>query len=182
MTTYLFSCYSHHIATINQTRINREITAEELRVLDEDGANLGILKFEDALARADAKNLDLIEISPLAKPPVARIMNFDKYRYEESKRQKKERIAKKNIEIKQIQISGRIAANDLQVKAKRLNGFMADGHPINIVLTLRGREKGNQPFAHEKLQAFLKTISPHRVISPPKFMGRGIQVQIVPIK
>ncbi len=154
----------------------------ELRVLDEDGTNLGILQFEDALARADAKNLDLIEVSPLTKPPVARIMNFDKYRYEESKRQKKERIAKKNLEIKQIQISGRIAAGDLQVKAKRLNGFMAAGHPINIVLTLRGREKGNQPFAHEKLQAFLKIIDPHRVISAPKFMGRGIQVQVVPLK
>ena len=150
--------------------------------MDEDGTNLGVLQFEDALARADAKNLDLIEVSPLAKPPVARIMNFDKYRYEESKRLKKERIAKKNLEIKQIQISGRIADNDLQVKAKRLNGFMASGHPINIVLTLRGREKGNQPFAHEKLQAFLKTIDPHRVISTPKFMGRGIQVQIVPVK
>ena len=109
-------------------------------------------------------------------------MNYDKFRYEESKRLKKERIAKKNLEIKQIQVSGRIAENDMMVKAKRLNEFMAAGHPINIVLTLRGREKGNQAYAHEKLQAFLKTIDPHRVISPPKFMGRGIQVQIVPAK
>ena len=109
-------------------------------------------------------------------------MSYDKYRYEESKKIKKQRIAKKNLEIKQVQISGRIALNDLQVKAKKINEFMAAGHPINIVLTLRGREKGNQAFAHEKLAEFLKVISPHRVISPPKFQGRGIQVQIVPVK
>lgn len=151
-------------------------------MIDDDGKSLGVLKFEDALRIADAKNVDLIEISPLAKPPVARIMNYDKFRYEESKKIKKQRIAKKNLELKQVQISGRIAENDLQVKAKRVNGFMAEGHPINIVLTLRGREKGNQQFAHEKLKQFLAVISPHRVISPPKFMGRGIQVQIVPVK
>jgi translation initiation factor IF-3 len=154
----------------------------ELLVIGDDGKSLGVLKFEDALRIADEKGVDLIEVSPLAKPPVARIMNYDKYRYEESKKLKKQRIAKKNLELKQVQLSGRIAANDLQIKAKKIGEFMAAGHPINIVLTLRGREKGNQQFAHEKLKQFLAILPTHRVIAPPKFMGRGIHVQIVPVK
>lgn len=151
-------------------------------VIDEDGTSLGVLPFEDALARADAKNIDLIEISPLAVPPVARIMSYDKFRYQEEKKRKKQRIAQKNLEIKRIQLSGRTASNDLQVKARLLNKFMAAGHSINVVLTLRGREKGNQEYAHEQLKKFLTMLSPHRVISPPKFMGRGIQTHIVPVK
>lgn len=148
-------------------------------VIDEEGKSLGVMKREDAFTLTQEKKLDIIEISPHATPPVCRIMSFDKYRYNLEKKLKKQRTAQKNQAIKQIQISGRTAVNDLQIKASKANEFMAAGHPVNIVLTLRGREKGNQPWAHEKLQEFLKHIHPHRVIAQPKFMGRGIQVQIV---
>ena len=140
------------------------------------------MSLDDAIKIADATNVDVIEISPLAKPPVARIMSYDKFRYQEEKKRKKQRIAQKNLDIKRIQLSGRTATNDLQVKARLLNKFMAAGHSINIVLTLRGREKGNQEYAHEQLKKFLTMLSPHRVITPPKFMGRGIQTQVVPTK
>lgn len=148
-------------------------------VIDEEGKNLGVMKREDAFTLTAEKKLDIIEISPASVPPVCRIMSFDKYRYNLEKKLKKQRAAQKNQAMKQIQISGRTAANDLQVKVRKANEFMAAGHPINIILTLRGREKSNQPWAHEKLQEFLKLIRPHRVIARPKFMGRGIQVQIV---
>ena len=148
-------------------------------MIDEEGKSLGTLKKDAAVQLAQTKNLDLIEISPFAKPPVARIMSFDKYRYQQEKKLKKQKAAQKNQEMKQVQISGRIAANDLHVKARKANEFLTEGRPLNIVLTLRGREKGNQQWAHKKLQEFLATINPHRVISPPKFMGRGIHIQIV---
>ena len=151
-------------------------------VIGEDGTSLGVMSLDDAIKIADATNIDDIEISPLAKPPVARIMSYDKFRYQEEKKRKKQRIAQKNLDIKRIQLSGRTATNDLQVKARLLNKFMAAGHSINIVLTLRGREKGNQEDAHEQLKKFLTMLSPHRVITPPKFMGRGIQTQVVPTK
>ena len=151
-------------------------------VIGEDGTSLGVMSLDDAIKIADATNIDVIEISPLANPPVARIMSYDKFRYQEEKKRKKQRIAQKNLDIKRIQLSGRTATNDLQVKAKLLNKFMAAGHSINIVLTLRGREKGNQEYAHEQLKKFLAMLSPHRVIAPPKFMGRGIQTQVVPLK
>ena len=137
---------------------------------------------EKAFELTQKKGLDIIEITPFSKPPVARIMSFDKYRYAQEKKIKKQRAAQKNQEMKQVQISGRIALNDLQVKARKTNQFLEAGHPINIVLTLRGREKGNQQWGHEKLRDFLKIINPHRVIAPPKFMGRGIQAQIVALK
>ncbi len=133
---------------------------------------------EKAFELTKEKGLDIIEITPFSAPPVARIMSFDKYRYQQEKKLKKQRAAQKNQEIKQVQVSGRTAFNDLQVKARKANKFLADGHPVNIVLTLRGREKGNQQWGHEKLREFLKFLNPHRIISSPKFMGRGINVQI----
>lgn len=136
---------------------------------------------EKAFELTKEKGLDIIEITPFSAPPVARIMSFDKYRYQQEKKLKKQRAAQKNQEIKQVQVSGRTALNDLRVKARKANEFLRDGHPINIVLTLRGREKGNQQWGHEKLQGFLKLLNPHRIISPPKFMGRGINVQITPL-
>lgn len=148
-------------------------------VINEEGRNLGVMKREDAFALTQEKKLDIIEISPLATPPVCRIMSFDKYRYTIEKKLKKQHAAEKNQAMKQIQVSGRTARNDLRVKARKANECMAAGHPINIVLTLRGREKGNQAWAHEKLREFLILVNPHRVIAPPKFMGRGIHVQIV---
>jgi translation initiation factor IF-3 len=143
---------------------------------------MGVMPLAEALMAAASKNLDLIEISPTANPPVARIMSYDKFRYQEEKKRKKQRIAQKNLAIKRIQLSGRTATNDLMVKARLLNKFMAAGHPINIVLTLRGREKGNQEYAHEQLKKFLAMLAPHRVVAPAKFMGRGIQTQITPTR
>lgn len=148
-------------------------------VIDEGGKSLGVMQREAAFTLTKEKGLDIIEIAPQAQPPVCRIMSFDKFRYQQEKKLKKQRAAQKNQEIKQVQVSGRTALNDLRIKARKTNEFMTGGHPINIILTLRGREKGNQAWGHEKLAEFLKLIHPHRVIAPPKFMGRGIQVQIV---
>jgi translation initiation factor IF-3 len=163
---------------INTPRINNQIVAEQLRVISESGANLGVMSRAEAFRKAQELNLDIIEISPQANPPVARIMSFDKYRYQEEKKRKKQQAAQKNQGLKQVQIGARTALNDLSLKAKKANEFMAAGHPLNIVLVLRGREKGNQEWAHKKLGEFLSLLNPHRIIAPAKFMGRGIQVQV----
>ena len=147
-------------------------------MIDEEGKILGVMKRGAALERARDKGLDLIELSPLARPPVARIMSFDKFRYQLEKRLKKQHTGKKQHILKQVQISGRIARNDLQVKARKTNEFLQAGNPVTIVLVLRGRQKGNREWAHEKLREFLSFINPHRIITQPKIMGRGIHVQI----
>ena len=149
-------------------------------MIDATGKNLGVLPRAEALALArPEEGLDLIEIVPGVKPPVARIMSFDKYRYEHEKQLKKERRAEKTAGMKQIQISARAAANDLQIKIKQLEKFMAEGHQIEIQMRLRGREKYNHDWAKKKLSEFIGMIqTEHKLIDTPKFGGRGMLVHL----
>ena len=148
-------------------------------VIDEQGQSLGVMSRDEALIKAKEKALDLIEIAPSAKPPVARIISFDKYRYQQEKKLKKQKAGQKNLELKQVQISGRSALNDLQTRANQVKKFLGEGRPVNIILVMRGREKANKDWARGKLEEFLKKmIVDYKVISSIKFMGRGMQVQI----
>ncbi len=139
------------------------------------------MKREQALALArPEEGIDLIETVPHATPPVARVMSFDKYRYERSKEEKKERLAQKTAGMKQIQISARAQKNDLMIKAHQLEKFLEEGHQVEIQLRLRGREKGNKDWARTKLNEFLKLITVEfKPISQPSFGGRGLGVQII---
>lgn len=149
-------------------------------VIDEEGKSIGKIKKDDALKLAQEKGLDLIEIAPMAKPPVARIMSFDKFRYQQEKKFKKQRAQQKGQEMKQVQVSIKEAVHDLQVKADRVNKFLSEGNQVEIVMVLRGREKANKDFAREKLANFIKMIDPeHKVIMAPKVGGRGINMQVV---
>jgi len=149
-------------------------------VIGEKGENLGVLARAAALllARPD-EGVDLIEISGAAIPPVARLMNYDKFRYEEEKRVKKERLAQKSAAMKVVQISARAATNDLMVKVRQVEKFFGEGHPVEVNMRLRGREKRNKDFAMEKLLEFLKLIPiEFKKLSEPKFLGNGPSVQI----
>ncbi|MDP3729134.1 MAG: translation initiation factor IF-3 [bacterium] len=160
-------------------RINDKITSPEVRVIDETGANVGVLKTSDALLRAKEKGLDLVEVSPDSKPPVVKIINFDKYRYQEKKKQQKQKVQQKQLGWKQVQISVREARHDLDIKAGKVNEFLGEGNPVEIQLTLRGREKAHKDFAKRKLEEFLKIINPeHKILSEIKYGGRGFNVQI----
>jgi translation initiation factor IF-3 len=162
-------------------KINTAITAPELRVIDPEGENLGVMSLKEALALAkDKHQLDLIEISANAKPPVARIMSFDKYRYLEEKAEKKERQLQKATGIKQVQISVKAARNDLEIKLRKLHEFLEEGHPVEIAMRMRGREKGNKEWAEQKLKEFMDMITvEYKVVNPPKFAGRGMTAQIM---
>jgi len=165
---------------IPKPRINNQITAPELRVIGEKGENLGVMPRAEALKLARLEDgVDLIEISANAKPPVVRLMSYDKIRYEEEKRMKKERLAQKSVGMKTVQISARAARNDLMVKVRQLEKFFAEGHPVEVTMRLRGREKRNKDWAMEKLLEFLKLIpTEYKKLSEPKFLGNGPAVQI----
>lgn len=170
-----YTCYYFFI----QNRINNQITAKELRVINETGDNLGVMKKEDALALAKEKSLDLIEIAPMAQPPVARIMSFDKFRYQQGKEERKQRHAQKQKELKQVQITPRSALNDLQIKAKKAEDFLNEGHKVTISLFLRGREKANKDWALKKMREFINMITvSHEITMEPKQGGRGFLAQI----
>lgn len=148
-------------------------------MVDDKNQNLGVLARDQALSLAQEKGLDLIEVSPLAKPPVARIMDFGKWRYEQEKKLKKQQASQRGKEMKQVQISLREARHDLEMKAKRSDEFLKNGHRVEILLTLRGREKGMKDWAREKLGEFLKMLAAHKITAEPKPGQRGILVQIV---
>lgn len=137
------------------------------------------MKLSDALKLSLERDVDLIETVPSAKPPVVKLISYDKYRYQKEKELKKERIAQKTAEMKQIQISAKAAKNDLMIKIRQLEKFMNEDHPIEISMRLRGREKYNKDWARQKLTEFLKLIPiEYKVISEPKFGGRGMLAQI----
>jgi translation initiation factor IF-3 len=161
-------------------KVNHHITAPELRVLDDSGKNLGVISKADALKYAEEKGLDLIEISPNAKPPVARIYSFDKFRYDEEKKAKKQKKLQKNVDMKQVQVSVRSAKNDLDIKARRADAFLKEGHSVSIVMVLRGREKANRDWALKKLDEFLRLIrESFTIVMPPKRGGRGFITHLI---
>lgn len=175
---YLHSSPIFPIFTPIRHRINNQITAPELRVIDESGKNLGVLSREEAL-KLVRPGLDLIEITANANPPVARIMSYDKFRYMEAKAEKKERQGQKTGGTKQVQVSARAAEHDLMVKAKQAEKFLNEGHQVEIQMRLRGREKGMKAWAEEKLREFLKMIPvEYKMLYPIKFGGRGLGTYI----
>ncbi len=158
---------------------NEKIRAEELRVIGENGENLGVKSKEEALNLAREKNLDLIEIAPQAKPPVAKIYSFDKYRYEKKKESQKEKKKTKQKEMKRVQITPRSAKNDLEMKAKKVEGFLEDSHRVEVFIFLKGREKANKDFARQKLEDFLGMIEvEYKQTMQPRYTGRGFTTQL----
>ena len=142
-----------------QLRINNEIRAQELRVIGAAGENLGVLSLSDALAAAKVVGLDLIEISPSAVPPVAKIMDYGKFEYERSN---KEKVAKSKVKIsetKEVQIKVGTGENDMMLKAKKAAEWLAEGHRVRAELFLKGRYKGmDEEFLKDRLQKFLVCI------------------------
>ncbi len=132
-----------------------------------------------ALKLAYDSGLDLIEIAPIAKPPVAKIISHDKFRYQKEKELKKQRAVKKVSELKQIRISARAAKNDLEIKVKKIEEFLNEGHKVEIILILRGREKYMKDWVWQKLNEFLKIITvEYKMTMEPKFGGKGLIMQI----
>lgn len=156
-------------------KLNNQITAPEVRVINEQEENLGVMTIAEALKLAKEKALDLVEINGAATPPIAKIIAYDKFRYQQEKKEKKQKAAQRaSTGSKQIQISVREQKNDLLMKERRIVEFLQEGHPVEILLQLRGREKGNMEFARRKLNDFLGMITfPYKPMGPIGPGGRG---------
>ncbi len=151
-----------------------------MRVIDEEGNNLEIMPLNAALKLAQEKGVDLVEIASTAQPPVVKIISFDKFRYQKEKEEKKQKTAQKAGQLKKIRISPREAKNDLENKINKIKEFFEEGDKIEITLTLRGREKYNQPWARLKMDEFLQMIDEeYKFTMEPKFAGRGLMTQII---
>lgn len=156
------------MAAVEKVRINREIHAPELRVIGAEGENLGVLPIADALKAAQDLDLDLIEISPNAKPPVAKIMDYGKFQYEQKKKDSVARSKAKVSETKEVQIKVGTGDNDMRLKARKAADWLAEGHRVRAELFLKGRYKGmEEAFLKTRLEKFLLLIPyPYRIAEP----------------
>ena len=143
-----------------QIKVNNQIRAKELRVIDAEGNNYGVLALDEALALAEKMNLDLLEISPQAVPPVAKIMEYGKFMYEQKKKAQKAKAGIKISETKSIQIKIGTGDNDLGLKARQASKWLAEGHRIKVELFLRGRSKFmEEKFLKDRVERFLNLVT-----------------------
>jgi translation initiation factor IF-3 len=164
------------LAYQQKIRINEAIRAPELRVVGAEGENYGVISTREALEKAREAGLDLIEISPNALPPVAKIMDFGKYQYDENKKQKAQKARVQTVETKSLQVKVATGDNDLMLKAKKASEWLAEGHRIKLDLFLSGRMKYmNEQFLRERLDRILVLIStPYKVADSVKKSPKGL--------
>ncbi|OGM98277.1 MAG: translation initiation factor IF-3 [Candidatus Yanofskybacteria bacterium RIFCSPLOWO2_01_FULL_41_34] len=143
---------------LKRLRINNQIKAIEVQVIDENGKQLGTMKTFDALKLAREKDLDLAEVGPNVQPPIAKIMDYGKYIYRKKRQEKKSGPKQKEQERKTVRVGFKTGTHDLEFKAKQIKEFLNEGHIVKIELTLRGREKALAHLGKEKLNNFIKLI------------------------
>ena len=156
--------------------INDQIRSPKLRVIDENGDNLGVISKDEALAKAQDAGMDLIEVSPGAKPPVAKILDYGKWKYEQKKKAKAVKSNSNKTETKEVQIKVGTSDHDVQLKAKRASEWLKDGDRVKVELYLRGRTKYvmSEDFFKEKLNELLKLITiDYRVAEPMRKGPKG---------
>ena len=166
---------------IKELQINEEIRDREIRLIDADGSQLGILSSRKAMEMALEKKMDLVKIAPKAKPPVCKIMDYGKYKYELAKKEKEAKKNQKVINVKEVRLTPNIEIHDLNVKAKRAVGFLEDGDKVKVSVRFRGRELGHTEKGREVLTRFSKITSEVGVIDKyPKLEGKNMVMYLMP--
>lgn len=140
-------------------RVNQYIRIDKVRLIDENGQNIGVVDTAQALAMSQEKGLDLVEVFPLAKPPVAKIIDYSKMKYQEEKERRKGRVKQKKVEVKGIRLSLRIGKHDQEVRINQAQKFLADGNKVKIEMILRGRERGRMDLAKKNINEFIDTLN-----------------------
>jgi len=162
-------------------RINREIRADRLRVISESGEQLGVLTLREALAIAENAGLDLVEIAPTAKPPVAKIIDYGKYRYHQQKKEKDSKKAQVQIKVKEIKLKPNIDTHDFQTKLKHAREFLMKGNKVRISIMFRGREMLHIDLGEKVVKQFCQELNDISIVEAlPKMMGRTITTVLAP--
>lgn len=155
------------------------ISAPELRVIGENGEQLGILTRAEALEAARAANLDLVEISPAAAPPVAKVIDWGKYQYQKMKEQQKNRKKAKSTDIKQMRMGLKIGKGDLDIKLRKIRAFLADGDKVKILIFFRGREMAHQELGFKMMSGIEESLSEEAVVEQKAQMaGRNLSIVV----
>lgn len=159
------------------------IRVREVRVIDEEGQQLGILPIQEALRIAYERNLDLVEVAPNSVPPVCRLLDFGKYQYERQKREREARKAQKVIEIKEIRLRPRTGEHDIAVKVRQTLSFLEEGSKVKVAVRFRGREITHPEIAREQLTQFAERVGDAAVVEvQPSMEGRNLFMLLSPNK
>ena len=165
----------------NNIQINEEIRDAELRVIGSDGQQLGIMSAKQALEIAEQKNLDLVKIAPQSKPPVCKIMDYGKYRFEQSKREKEARKNQHIVDIKEVRLSLNIDTHDFNTKLNNALKFIKHGDKVKVSIRFRGREMGHPEIGLETMKRFAEACSEVAVVEKPaKLEGRNMLMFLAP--
>ena len=166
---------------ITGPRMNEQITASEVRVISSNGKQLGIISIREALIHAEDEGFDLVEVSPDAKPPVCKIIDYGKLKYKEQKSKKEAKKKQKTIEVKEIKIRPGINKHDYDVKIKALSKFISAGNKVKVSIRFRGREMEHQNIGMDLLNKITEQVSNFAKIElPPKSEGKQIMMVLVP--
>jgi translation initiation factor IF-3 len=161
--------------------INEEIQEKEIRLIGEDGEQLGLMSSEDAMAIAEEKELDLVMISPAAKPPVCKIMDYGKFRFEQSKREKEAKKNQRVMDVKEIRMSPGIGENDFNTKLKNGQKFLTDGDRLKVTVRFRGREMAHTSIGEKLLKDYAaKCAEIANLDKDPKLEGRTMSIFLSP--
>ncbi len=170
----------------DKTRINEMIRCPQVRVIDEKGEQLGIMRPEDAVREAEARGLDLVEVAPMAQPPVCRLIDYGKYRYQQSKRQKEARKHQHTIVIKEIKYRPKISDHDFEFKTNHVKEFLEEGNKVKLTIMFRGREMAHPEFGQDLLVRIVAAVKDHIVetgdVKRTRMEGRNMSIVISPSK
>ena len=164
-----------------ELQINEQIRDKELRVIDSDGTQLGIMSLRQAMEIAEKKNLDLVKIAPQANPPVCKIIDYGKFRFEQAKREKEARRNQRVVEIKEVRLSLNIDTHDFETKKNHALRFISDGNKVKASIRFRGREMGHPELGLEIMRKFSDAMSEVAVVEKPaKLEGRNMLMFLAP--
>ncbi|MCO6412249.1 MAG: translation initiation factor IF-3 [Thiogranum sp.] len=164
-------------------RVNRDITAEQVRLVGVEGEQLGVVSLDEAQATADEANLDLVEISPQAEPPVCKVMDYGKFRFEEQKKQQAARKKQKQIQVKEIKFRPGTDIGDYNVKLRNLTKFLTEGDKVKVTLRFRGREMAHQELGRDLLKRVETDLAELGMVEQfPKMEGRQMVMVLAPKK
>ena len=155
--------------------INGQIRAKEVQLIGDNGEKIGVISLNEALDRAEEKNLDLVLVAPNANPPVCKIMNYGKYKFEQAKKEKEAKKKQKSFELKEIRVTPNIEEHDFSFKSKNARKFIQDGNKVKITVRFRGREVNNSKAGEVVLNKFIEDMSDIAVVEKaPKLEGRNM--------
>lgn len=162
-------------------RVNRQIRASSVRVIDKDGKQVGILTIQQAMALAQESNLDLVEISPNANPPVCKIIDYGKFRYQQTKKEREQKKTQHQVKVKEIKVKPNTDEHDLNFKLKHAREFIEKGNMVRVTCMFRGREMAHPEVGRRIVQRIIDELSD--IATPdtyPKQMGRSLSVTLMP--